>query len=41
MFPIRDRLPTTRFPHIGGFVAGLVLCLPWIKKARCRKSYRW
>ncbi len=32
---------TAWFAHIGGFVAGLVLCLPWISKARRRKSYRW
>ena len=32
---------TAWFAHIGGFAAGLVLCLPWIKKARRRKSYRW
>lgn len=29
------------FAHIGGFVAGLVLCLPWIAKARRRRSHRW
>jgi len=32
---------TAWFAHIGGFVAGLILCLPWISKARRRRSYRW
>jgi len=29
------------FAHIGGFVAGLVLCLPWVAKARRRTWRRW
>lgn len=32
------------FAHIGGFVAGLILCLPWIPKARRmmhRRRYYW
>ncbi len=28
------------FAHIGGFVAGLLLCIPWIKKARNRAGRR-
>ena len=28
------------FAHVGGFVAGLVLCIPWIKKARRRAGRR-
>ena len=28
------------FAHIGGFVAGLLLCIPWIKKARRRAGRR-
>ena len=29
------------FAHIGGFVAGLVLCLPWIAKARRAGRRSW
>ena len=28
------------FAHVGGFVAGLLLCIPWIKKARRRAGRR-
>ncbi len=29
------------FAHIGGFVAGLILCLPWIAKARRKRLRQW
>ncbi len=29
------------FAHIGGFVAGLILCLPWIARARRKRMRQW
>lgn len=29
------------FAHVGGFVAGLILCLPWIAKARRMSRRSW